>query len=125
MPETYIEYEIGEEAPERKTKELVAKNTLWALKKEKLVPRTASLIIPEGAYTEKVEDWEVEADRWTGTWDFEVYQKPVGKMIAIGQVQTLGEYWQDENKVLLMDLTITHFEKVEPEHPGVMYPRGY
>jgi hypothetical protein len=60
-----------------------------------------------------------------GVWDFEVYSKSAGKMIAIGQVRTDGEYLADEHKIYLGTLVITHFEKVEPDHPGVMYPKGY
>lgn len=70
-------------------KDKIEENVEYVLKREKLLPKGGSVLIPMGSW-----DWEIEDGRWEFWALFEIFEKGGWDMVAHGKVTATGQVAQ-------------------------------
>ena len=96
---TFELYDIGESITTRELRQAVTDNVEFLLRREKLLPRRYSVVIPVGG-----DNWETEEDgRYIYTGSFEVFAPDLDTIVAYGQVYAWG-IWSGADKGYLDEI---------------------
>jgi len=107
----YELHDIFEYVNHQNIKQVVTNNILYILKREKLVAKSWSVVIPEGAYDYKLAKDDV---RFGG--DFEIFSDPM-TIVAYGSVVTDG----DNNNIIRMEINITRVVGYPKTNDNLMF----
>lgn len=110
---TFELYDIAEQVKPGELRRAVTDNVEFLLKREKLLPKGYSVVIPVGG-----DHWETEDDgRYTYSGSFEVFAPDLDTIVAYGHVGAYG-VWSEADKGYLdeIDASITELTG-NPEKP--------